>query len=503
MKKSPVRIFYSTSIFVFLTIFLISSLGFASDKAKAQSDLLQITSIRFAAKDTSFIVYWRTNLEATGVIKYGLTNGFGSSVTDNVLGKYHETTVGGLQSNTTYYFQLTATDANGYSVTSLVYDQVSLDVVPTDAPAVTNISANFVSGNLAQIVWKTPRDATSCVRYGFVMTSLDKSVCDGNMTKFHDVLLKNLARNSQYFYQVVSRDKYNNEQTSTYFTFSTSSVDDGAPSPLEVLEIKVVTKVNGDKLNLDFLSTTNHVAYADFFIGTDKNNLVRYTLYWAWRNTNITWVWRNFDCWGMDCKAFDTDYFYKYEFTDIYGQKLTTPIFKTRTPPAKGVLTIEPINIGQVASPLGDDSDGDGLTNEEEVYYGTDPKKYDTDGDGYGDGVEVAHGFNPIGPGKLSKSLFKSSGQSIHAYGKPRLKDLNLEAAYAESLYRELNKKFKKGLNVTPGEWMYYVKAYVYGDYPISAIYQDIRNKGKTVSPTKLWSEYKNTATYKKYINAK
>ncbi len=42
------------------------------------------------------------------------------------------------------------------------------------------------------------------------------------------------------------------------------------------------------------------------------------------------------------------------------------------------------------------DSDQDGLTNEEEKTYETDPYKSDTDGDGYSDGVEVSSGYNPL-----------------------------------------------------------------------------------------------------------
>lgn len=42
------------------------------------------------------------------------------------------------------------------------------------------------------------------------------------------------------------------------------------------------------------------------------------------------------------------------------------------------------------------DSDRDGLSNEEEKLYGTDPFKKDTDGDGYSDGVEVESGYDPL-----------------------------------------------------------------------------------------------------------
>lgn len=44
------------------------------------------------------------------------------------------------------------------------------------------------------------------------------------------------------------------------------------------------------------------------------------------------------------------------------------------------------------------DSDQDGLTNEEEKLYGTNPNSSDTDGDGYSDGVEVKSGYDPTKP---------------------------------------------------------------------------------------------------------
>ena len=48
------------------------------------------------------------------------------------------------------------------------------------------------------------------------------------------------------------------------------------------------------------------------------------------------------------------------------------------------------------------ESDDDGLSDREEVkVYLTDPNNEDTDGDGYLDGGEVKNGYNPNGEGKL------------------------------------------------------------------------------------------------------
>ena len=52
------------------------------------------------------------------------------------------------------------------------------------------------------------------------------------------------------------------------------------------------------------------------------------------------------------------------------------------------------------------DSDNDGLTDAEEVIFGTAPTNPDADGDGYRDGVEVANGYNPT---KAGSSLITDS----------------------------------------------------------------------------------------------
>jgi hypothetical protein len=51
------------------------------------------------------------------------------------------------------------------------------------------------------------------------------------------------------------------------------------------------------------------------------------------------------------------------------------------------------------------DSDQDGLSNDEEKLYGTDPMKSDTDGDGYSDGVEVESGYDPLKPAPGDKII--------------------------------------------------------------------------------------------------
>lgn len=75
----------------------------------------------------------------------------------------------------------------------------------------------------------------------------------------------------------------------------------------------------------------------------------------------------------------------------------------TPLPANTGVATPTPAVVSPVpaAEQEVNDPDGDGLTNAEERFYGTDPAKADTDGDGFKDGEEVRAGYDPVGPGKL------------------------------------------------------------------------------------------------------
>lgn len=80
-------------------------------------------------------------------------------------------------------------------------------------------------------------------------------------------------------------------------------------------------------------------------------------------------------------------------------QSVNQPIINTDTD-GDGLSDQEEKSLG--TDPTKQDTDGDGLTDYEEVVlWKTNPLLPDTDGDTFSDGTEVKNGFNPLGSGKL------------------------------------------------------------------------------------------------------
>ena len=75
-------------------------------------------------------------------------------------------------------------------------------------------------------------------------------------------------------------------------------------------------------------------------------------------------------------------------------QNTTTSGLQQSSKPAPKPTTKMAGNTGSIPKSI--DSDGDGLSDDQELLLGTDPLNPDTDGDGYPDGLEVALGSNPL-----------------------------------------------------------------------------------------------------------
>ena len=477
----------SLIIFLSLLFLLIPFLKLKAD------DPIQITMLKVAIRNDYFVVYWKTNKESIGTIRYGQTKGFESSVTDRNLSKAHETTVGGVLPKIKYYFQLEAFDDNGVAVKSSIYQIDTADSSDADPPTITNVSSGYVTGNYAQIIWQTNEDASGCVVLGLTYDKLTRKVCDSSNKRTFDIFIDKLTQGTQYIFQIIAKDKKGNEQYSTYYRFSTVSQSDSKISDLEIIEMVPeigVDNNNQTKVNLRILAKRPVEGKVSVGELTGKYK-------WTYdlpkpRNVSQVVPLLNLQP--------DKDYFYKVELTDVFKKHLTTPEFRFRTLPNQNLVVVD-----EPATSFLTDRDGDGLSDEDEKKYGTNPLLPDTDSDGYLDGVEVKNGFNPLGSGKLAGAQTSPTPSAVKpaltafAYGQPR-KDNRTETAKAKELKAKLLIKFGGKIPTTEKDWPAMVNAYIYGDYPVEAIYKNIIFPGKTVSPTIIWEKWRQTDEYKIYI---
>ncbi|HLF88279.1 MAG TPA: hypothetical protein VI451_04990 [Anaerolineales bacterium] len=83
-------------------------------------------------------------------------------------------------------------------------------------------------------------------------------------------------------------------------------------------------------------------------------------------------------------------------------------------------------NMTQAAEAGQEDSDGDGLTNDQEAEFGTDPLLADTDNDGLFDGVEIAGMTNPLNPDTDGDTL--TDGDEVQRGTDPRSQDTDTDS---------------------------------------------------------------------------
>ncbi len=93
------------------------------------------------------------------------------------------------------------------------------------------------------------------------------------------------------------------------------------------------------------------------------------------------------------------------------------------------------------------DSDQDGLSNEEERLYKTDPQKRDTDGDSYSDGVEVKSGYDPLKPAPGDK-LFVAGSNVKEGSADNNSEEKNLTQGLSQEIASVITEKTASGEDI-------------------------------------------------------
>ncbi|MES2812596.1 MAG: fibronectin type III domain-containing protein [Bacteroidota bacterium] len=148
-------------------------------------------------------------LATTSLVRYGLTSG---NLSNQVAGSSTSGTspisafanLSGLSANTTYYFQIEATNSVGTSTSSILSFTTDTQVPGMYSVTVSSITTNSASINYS--VWDKNLATTTVVKYGLSSASLINQITgfsvSGDTTISGNVSLTGLNPSTTYFYQV-------------------------------------------------------------------------------------------------------------------------------------------------------------------------------------------------------------------------------------------------------------------------------------------------------------
>ena len=172
---------------------------------------------------TSAEIHWQTDEPATTEIEYGTNTNYGSPLSSDNLFTNHHFSLSGLVHNTRYHFRIKNTDVVGNEAVSNDFTFTTEEIstpVDTTGPVISQVVVDDINNTSAMIHWQTDESAIAEIEYG-IDTNYDSTLSSNDFITNHSFLLSGLAQNTQYHFQVKSRDSFNNETISNNFTFTT------------------------------------------------------------------------------------------------------------------------------------------------------------------------------------------------------------------------------------------------------------------------------------------
>jgi hypothetical protein len=202
------------------------------DRALTQSDVTElygyvgdvtapvISSLASSTTPTTATITFNTDESATSTVNYGLTAGYGTASSSDVLGTSALFRLTGLTPGTLYHYQIAARDNSGNVVTSSDYTFTTAPVDTT--PPVISLIASSTSESSATITWTTNENATSSVSHGLT-SGYGTTQSSQTATTSHSYTLTGLAESTVYHFRIASTDTSNNTSTSSDLVFTTTA----------------------------------------------------------------------------------------------------------------------------------------------------------------------------------------------------------------------------------------------------------------------------------------
>ncbi len=241
----------------------------------APAPLLKEVNTLLVGLSTATIQF--TVRDATKVsIRYGKSDAFGGikSLNTSMNESTYEVELGGLDDGAKYLYQLTMTDSEGGE-----YDSSIFSLTTPPRPKISNLRFQPVAGeptSTQQITWTTNIATSSIVAYG--KTGSSGTIIQTNELKTaHEVVIRGLEDDSEYFLIAQGRDSNGNLATSDKQVFKTA-LDTRPPSVSDIVIEPSIRGTGTEARGQIIVSwktdepSTSQVAYAEGSAATVFNN---------------------------------------------------------------------------------------------------------------------------------------------------------------------------------------------------------------------------------------
>jgi hypothetical protein len=163
-----------------------------------------------------------TSKDATKVnMYYGKTKGFGGlkTVNTSLSESTYNVEIEGLDDGATYFFRIDGVDVESYSYPGTIFSFST-----PQRPRISNLRFQPISGeptSTQRVSWNTNVPASSTVTYGLIGSN-GTDIQDSKLVTEHEVVMRNLIDDSNYFLAAQSRDIDGNLAISDRQTFKTA-----------------------------------------------------------------------------------------------------------------------------------------------------------------------------------------------------------------------------------------------------------------------------------------
>lgn len=199
-------------------------------------------------KSSSVTISWQTDKESTTTILYKKKGENENVIVATKSGDYtksHNFILNGLDSNTTYEFQVKSVSGNSSQIVSNV-SEFKTAILPT----ISDVTMDNIGFDTVTITWATNINLSSEIEYGTQSGIYQFSSADlENLITLHKTNLTGLTQGQKYYFHVKGRDQEGNLITSDEYSFTTGiapSITDVNVNNVSESKVQVTYKTSAE-----------------------------------------------------------------------------------------------------------------------------------------------------------------------------------------------------------------------------------------------------------------